>query len=179
MSKEKMNRIKLVLPTPDFKEKIMNYKKEFIKNGDSLDGTADLANTENLEEWYSALYDNSKEETVRKGRVPATTYMALSTTDNHLIGMIDIRHRLNDYLLNFGGHIGYSIRKSERRQGYATEMLSLALKECEKLNINKVLVTCDKNNIGSTKTIQKNNGKLENEVSEGDSITQRYWIKLV
>ena len=105
--------------------------------------------------------------------------MALSTTDNHLIGMIDIRHRLNDYLLNFGGHIGYSIRKSERRQGYATEMLSLALKECEKLNINKVLVTCDKNNIGSTKTIQKNNGKLENEVSEGDSITQRYWIKLV
>ena len=59
--------------------------------------------------------------------------MAISTNDGRLIGMIDIRHRLNDYLLNFGGHIGYSIRKSERQQGYATEMLALSLLECVKL----------------------------------------------
>ena len=64
--------------------------------------------------------ENLNEKTVRDGLVPATTYMAVSTNDGRLIGMIDIRHRLNDYLLNFGGHIGYSIRKSERMQGYAT-----------------------------------------------------------
>ena len=92
--------------------------------------------------------------------------------------MIDIRHRLNDYLLNLGGHIGYSIRKSERQKGYATEMLGLALKECIKLGIKKVLITCDKDNIASVKSIVNNGGKMENEISEGDRITQRYWITL-
>lgn len=92
--------------------------------------------------------------------------------------MIDIRHRLNDYLKNFGGHIGYSIRKSERQKGYATEMLALALKECEKLNLSKVLITCDKENVASAKTMINNGAVLENEVSEGNRITQRYWITL-
>ncbi|WP_160672243.1 GNAT family N-acetyltransferase [Clostridium sp. C8-1-8] len=173
-----MNRLKLILPTPDYKEMILDYKREFIKNGDSMDGTAGLANSETFEEWYSALCDNLKEETVRKGLVPATTYLALSRDDNHLIGMIDIRHRLNDYLLNFGGHIGYSVRKSERQKGYATEMLSLALKECLKLDIKKVLITCDNDNIASAKTIINNGGKLENEVENDGPVTQRYWITL-
>ena len=92
--------------------------------------------------------------------------------------MIDIRHRLNEYLLQFGGNIGYSVRPSQRRKGYATEMLALALEECRKLGLNRALVTCDKTNIGSAKTIQKNGGVLENEVLEGDRITQRYWIAL-
>ena len=87
--------------------------------------------------------------------------------------MIDIRHRLNDYLLNFGGHIDYSVRKSERQKGYATEMLALALIECMKLNIKRVLITCDKDNIASAKTIINNGGILE-----GSGITQRYWINL-
>ena len=92
--------------------------------------------------------------------------------------MIDIRHRLNEYLLQFGGNIGYSVRPSQRRKGYATEMLALALEECRKLGLDRALVTCDKSNIGSAKTIQKNGGVLENEVLEGDRITQRYWIAL-
>ncbi|WP_315109470.1 GNAT family N-acetyltransferase [Clostridium intestinale] len=171
-----MNRIRLVLPTPEYKEKLMDYKREFIENGDSLDGTANLRNAEAFEDWYSAICDNLKEETVREGLVPATTYMAISSDDNRLIGMIDIRHRLNEYLINFGGHIGYSIRKCERQKGYATEMLGLALTKCIELNIENVLVTCDKNNIASAKTIIKNGGILENEIPEGDGITQRYWI---
>ncbi|WP_195987993.1 GNAT family N-acetyltransferase [Clostridium sp. D53t1_180928_C8] len=173
-----MNRLKLVLPIPEHKEMIMNYKREFIENGDSMDGTAGLKNTETFEEWYSNFCDNLKEETVREGLVPATTYMAISTEDNRLIGMIDIRHSLNEYLLNFGGHIGYSIRKSERQQGYATEMLSLALIECLKINIKKVLITCNKDNVASAKTIVRNGGILENEVLDGNRITQRYWVTL-
>ena len=171
-----MNRLKLVLPTPEYKEKLMDYKREFIENEDSMDGTAGLRKAETFEEWYSGFCDNLKEETVREGLVPATTYMAISTTDGRLIGMIDIRHRLNDYLLNFGGHIGYSIRKSERQQGYATEMLGLALSECAKLNIKKVLITCDKDNVASARTIINNGAILENEMPEGNRITQRYWI---
>ncbi len=173
-----MNRLKLVLPSPEYKKQILDYKKEFIENDDSMDGTSGLRNIETFEEWYSILCDNLKEETVRKGLVPSTTYMAISTDNGRLIGMIDIRHRLNDYLLNFGGHIGYSIRKSERQQGYATEMLGLALKECLKLKINKVLITCDKDNVASAKTMINNGAKLENEIPQGNRITQRYWITL-
>lgn len=173
-----MNRLKLVLPSIEYKEKIMDYKREFIESGDSMDGTAGLRNAETFEEWYSAFCDNLKEETVRDSLVPATTYLAISIDDGRLIGMVDIRHRLNDYLLNYGGHIGYSVRKSEGQLRYATEMLALALSECLKLNIRKVLITCDKNNIASAKTIINNDGILENEVSEGTEITQRYWITL-
>lgn len=173
-----MNRLKLVLPSPEYKEQLSDYKREFIKNADSMDGTAGLRNAETFEEWYNAFCDNLKEETVKEGLVPATTYMAISINNGRLIGMIDIRHRLNDYLFNFGGHIGYSIRKSERQQGYATEMLGLALIECLKLKIRKVLITCDKDNVASAKTMINNGAKLENEILEGNRITQRYWITL-
>ena len=149
-----MNRLKLVLPNIDHKEILMDYKNEFIKNGDSMDGSAGLA--------------------------PATTYLAIDENEK-LVGMIDIRHRLNEFLLNFGGNIGYSVRKSERRKGYATEMLKLALKKCIELNIKKVLITCNRDNIGSAKTIISNGGILENEIFDPDDnkMTQRYWITLV
>jgi Acetyltransferase (GNAT) family. len=173
-----MNRLKLVLPTPEYKEQILDYKREFLESGDSMDGTAGLNRYETFEEWYQALCENSREETVREGFVPATTFLAVSNDSGRLIGMIDIRHRLNDYLYRVGGHVGYSVRKSERRKGYATEMLGLALKECLKLNIKKVLITCDKNNVASARTILKNGGVLENEIEAGNRTIQRYWITL-
>ena len=95
-----------------------------------------------------------------------------------MVGIIDIRHRLNDYLLQFGGNIGYSIRKSERGRGYAKAMLSLGLAECRNLGLEKVLITCDKENIASAKTILACGGVLENEIAEGRRITQRYWVAL-
>ncbi len=173
-----MDRIELIFPSEKYKEQINEYKEEFIKYGDSMDGTAGLQNADTFEEWYSAIIDNSREETVREGLVPATTYLAIRKSDSKLIGMIDIRHRLNEYLLKFGGNIGYSIRKTERRKGFATEMLKLALEKCKDMKIDRVLITCDKDNLASAKTIINNGGILENEVSEGDGITQRYWIAL-
>ena len=173
---EKMSILKLILPTVKYKDEIMNYKREFIKNNDSMDGTSGLRNAKSFEEWHKAILDNLNEETVREGLVPASTYIAISIDDERLIGMIDIRHRLNEYLLKYGGHIGYSVRRLERGKGYATEMLRLALKRCERLGITKVLITCDKDNIASAKTIIKNGASLENEVQEESGITQRYWI---
>ena len=173
-----MNTLRLIVPTIRYKDEIMNYRKEFIENKDSMDGTSGLRNVESFEEWHNAIFDNLKEETVREGLVPATTYIAISTNDDRLIGMIDIRHHLNDYLLNFGGHIGYSVRKSERQKGYATEILALALKECKEMGMKEILLTCDKDNIASAKTIISNGGILENEVEDGDTITQRYWINI-
>ncbi len=173
-----MNRLKLILPTPDYKSEIMSYKREFIENGDRMYGTGRLRNAESFNKWYIAFCNNLKEETVRKGLSPETTYLAICINDGYLVGMINIRHRLNDFLLKFGGHIDYSVRKSERRKGYATEILGLALKECTKLNIKEALITCDKDNIASAKAIINNGATLENEIQEKNKISQRYWITL-
>jgi hypothetical protein len=113
----------------DYRDQILEYKNEFIKNSDSLDGTAGLATAASIEDWLTALQDNLSEKTVRPGLVPASTFLGVRVKDNRIVGMIDIRRRLNDYLLEFGGNIGYSVRKSEREKGYAKEMLHLALEK--------------------------------------------------
>ena len=91
---------------------------------------------------------------------------------------MNIRHYLNEELLKTSGHIGDGIRPSERRKGYATAMIGLALQECQKLGIERVLMCCRKDNIGSAKSIVKNGGVLENEIVVDDHLEQRYWIDL-
>lgn len=118
-----------------------------------------------------------KEETP-EGRVPDTTRFCLDLDRNRLVGAVNIRHYLNEGLLQTGGHIGDGIRPGERRKGYGTAMLGLALEECRRLGITRVLVTCDVDNIGSRKCIERNGGVLENEVEEDGSMTRRYWIAL-
>ena len=110
--------------------------------------------------------------------VPDSTYFLLDLDTNKLIGAVNIRHYLNDYLLKYGGQIGDGIRPSFRNKGYGTEMIRLALEKCRKLGIDKVLMVCNKNNIGSKKTIVKNGGIKENEVLEDGNIYERYWITL-
>lgn len=173
-----MDRLKLVLPTANDEQAVWDYRAEFLENNDSMDGTGGLADADSFAGWYQKNVNNRSRETVRPGLVPATTFLAIDKENGKLVGMIDIRHYLNEGLLKHGGHIGYSVRKSCRRQGYATEMLALALEECRKLKIDKALVTCDKDNIGSAKTIQHNGGVLENELEHDGKITQRYWITL-
>ncbi|MDD3383677.1 MAG: GNAT family N-acetyltransferase [Bacilli bacterium] len=173
-----METIKLVRPTIEYKDQIVSYRKEFLENNDSMDGTSLLRNYENTEEWLEHITRNQKKETVQKGWVPSDEYLAIRESDNRIVGMIDIRHYLNEWLLKIGGNIGYSVRKSERRKGYAKEMLRLALIKCQELGLDRVLVSCYKHNIASAKTIMANRGVLENEVEEEDGITQRYWISL-
>ena len=169
--------LRLILPTSEYKNQIMEYREEFLRNGDVLHGTGGLEKAESFEAWYEKWKQMGDEKTVPEGLVPSTTFLAIDE-DNQLVGMIDLRHRLNDVLLRHSGHIGYSVRKSRRRKGYAAEMLRLALAEAGKLGIHKVLVTCDKENTGSARTIQKNGGILENEMADGEKGFQRDWIPL-
>lgn len=112
----------------------------------------------------------------RSGLVPDSTFFCLDEDRNIIVGAVNIRHYLNESLLLNGGHIGDGVRPSERRKGIATKMIALALNECRKLGIEKVLMVCDKNNIGSAKSIINNGGVLENEVEVDGVIEQRYWI---
>ncbi|EHL19274.1 hypothetical protein HMPREF9628_01665 [Peptoanaerobacter stomatis] len=169
--------IQLIKPNEQYKDKILDYKAEFVANNEVLHGSAGLDKIDNFEEWYRLILQNSSEHTVMQGLVPASTFIAVDENDE-IVGMIDIRHRLNDFLFKQGGHIGYSVRKSQRRKGYATKMLSMALDVCKSLGIEKCLITCDKTNIASARTIMKSGGILENEIIYGEEIISRYWISL-
>ena len=112
------------------------------------------------------------------GLVPDSTFFCLDEERDIFVGAVNIRHYLNESLLLNGGHIGDGVRPSERRKGIATAMIGLALEECRKLGIFKVLMVCDQENIGSAKSIQKNGGILENEVVVDGVTEQRYWIEV-
>ena len=112
------------------------------------------------------------------GWVPDSTFFCLDEERGIVVGAVNIRHELNDALLLNGGHIGDGVRPSERRKGVATAMIGLALEECRKLGISKVLMVCNKDNIGSAKSIIKNGGILENEIEVDGVVEQRYWITL-
>lgn len=175
MKKEELN---LQIPAEEHLVQVKEYKEEFLLYGDSMDGTAGLRNYEDVSLWLVDVRKNEHKESVLEGLVPATSYLAFRKSDQRLLGMIQIRHELNEYLLHCGGHIGYSVRKSERRKGYAKEMLRLALKECQRFGLEKVLITCDSENIASEKTIIANGGILENVVEDEDRLTKRYWINI-
>ena len=117
-------------------------------------------------------------EPIPQGFVPDSTFFLLDEERNRLLGAVNIRHYLNEHLLNYGGHIGDGIRPSERRKGYATKMIALALEECKKLGINRVLLCCNSDNIGSKKSIINNGGVLENIVVEDGKPLERYWIDI-
>lgn len=163
------------------KKQLQSYRDEFFEEGktDSIEGATGLAESKTMEEWFQMLENNEHEETLPEGFVPATTYVLERSTDKKIVGIINIRHRLNDFLLNYGGHIGYSVRKSERNKGYAKEMLQQALEICKELELYEVLITCHKSNVGSRHTIRANKGILENEISDGEDMMQRFWITLL
>lgn len=112
------------------------------------------------------------------GRVPDSTFFCLDEERDRMVGAVNIRHDLNEALLLNGGHIGDGVRPSERGKGIATQMIAMALDECRKLGIRKVLMVCDKENIDSAKSIRRNGGILENEVLVDGVTEQRYWIEL-
>jgi predicted acetyltransferase len=110
--------------------------------------------------------------------VPASTFWLMHDNCCKIIGVITIRHYLNEQLKFRGGHIAYYVRPSERNRGYATKMLALALEQCKQLCIQKVLITCKKDNTYSAKTIENNGGIFTSEDIDNGQLIQRYWIDL-
>ena len=154
-------------------EQILDYKEEFVLNNEIIHGAANMTDL-SIPEWVQFAENTKYKETVTPGFVTAHTFFALD--NDKIVGIINARHELNNYLLNFGGHIGYSVRKSERRKGYAKAMLSYTVNFLFSLGLEKILITCDKNNIASKRTIESCSGILDNEVATEDRTTLRYWI---
>lgn len=177
----RMEEFILLRPTDEYAGQIIQYKQEFLEAGDSMDGCGPLPRLENPEEYIQVCRDYEDPERVPEHLVPATQFLFVRKCDNRLIGMIQVRHRFNDYLEKYAGHIGYSVRPSERRKGYAKKMLKMTLPFCKDLGISRVLISCIDGNIGSEKTILANGGVYESTVCEPHKgrILKRFWITLV
>jgi predicted acetyltransferase len=126
-------------------------------------------------EYLEILDDQRLGRNLPLGKVPATFLIA--EHDGQLIGRSSIRHALNDFLFNVGGHIGYGVRPAFRRRGFATEILRQSLELISELGVTEVLVTCDDDNVGSYKVIESQGGVLENRVEFEGSLKRRYWIR--
>ena len=169
--------MELVFPTIEHKNKAIDFKQEHFNYGEqSIHGGGGLSKIEIYEDWLEKIQLDIN-IIANEDKVPASVFFGVH--NGKIVGIIQIRHCLNDWLYKTYGNIGYGIRPTERRKGYATQMLALALIKCREFGMDKVLISCDKDNIASAKTILKNGGMLDNEFSDDDGmIIQRYWIDL-
>ena len=172
-----MQQLELIYPTLDMEQEALDYRQEHIDCGEThIHGSGGFMKAEDYKSWLEKI-TNAQTAKMPDGQVNSYTFFAV--IGKRIVGTIQIRHKLNDFLLGYGGHIGYGVRPSDRCKGSATQMLALALEKCRELGIDRALVTCDNNNLGSARTIIKNGGILENEVPQKDgSVTQRYWITI-
>lgn len=168
--------LRLVIPDESVLAQVAAYKQEMSESSRSMDGCSSLFR-HTPEEWLDNCRRISCEETCPEGWVPATQFVCVRG-DGRIVGMIDLRHRFNAFLAEIGGNIGYSVRPSERRKGYATRMLNMALEEARIIGLSRVLVTCDEGNEASRRTIERNGGVFERTAKDDDAIVRRYWIDL-
>ena len=173
-----MEKIILVKPNLSYADEITKYKEESLKESPLINGLAGLNRFSSIEDWLEELKKRSSEATVPEGLVPSSTYLGVREKDNYIVGMIDIRHYLNEYLTQVGGNIEYSVRKTERNKGYAKQMLKLALEKCRDLKMKKVLITCDEDNIASEKVILSAGAKFEDIRCIDGENKKRFWIDL-
>lgn len=175
-----MENLKFIRPTKEYEQQAYEYIQEFHDYHSPINGVGGLYRyIGDYDGWLKKLEEDRTRTTIGE-KVPAETFFLVRESDDRLLGIINIRLALNDALLEHGGHIGYGVRPTERRKGYNSYQLYCALKFCQEKGIERALVTCDKDNIGSAKTIQNSCGVLENEVIDptDGKLIQRYWINV-
>ena len=176
-----MNEIILVKPSMNYAEQVMQFKSELIaaNDADSFAGCSFLEDYDDYSAWLERLARQENPALLPEGSVPSSAYLAVRTCDDRLVGIIDLRHHIDHPILGlWGGHIGYTVRPSERGKGYAKEMLRLDLDNARAIGLSKVMITCSPSNPASERTILACGGKFEKDVLVDGAVIRRYWIEL-
>src|SRR3989344_8639046 len=173
------SKLRLILPNKKYIKSFEKGLNEFRQEG-TRQAYTQLQLFKSSSDWHNyikRMREKRKGINLKRGRVPSTYYWLVK--NNKFVGTLNIRHRLNKNLASFGGHIGDAVVPSERRKGYAKEMLRLGLKRAKGLGLDKILITCNPQNIPSKKIIQANGGKLINKLKtkEGPKLRYRIVIK--
>ncbi|WP_412839326.1 GNAT family N-acetyltransferase [Bacillus paranthracis] len=170
--------VSLLTPTIDLQEEYLDFYNEWKDSGETMIPWVITKDTSNFPAMVQELLDAHNGINLPDSWVPDSTYW-LVTDHNRIVGAVNIRHSLTEHLFNAGGHIGYGIRPSERRKGYATKLLALSLEKAKQLNITKALIVCDEVNTASEKTILHNGGlRDEDFIEEDGNVVRRFWIEL-
>lgn len=177
-----MEQFYLELPSKNRKNQILDYLNEIIIYNSETNGLGALSKIidgysfeEALEICLNMQY---KKYAKKLGKSQVKTFLLIRKNDDKIIGCINIRWNLTDYMKKYSGNIGYGIRPTERNKGYNKINLYLGLLEAKKLNLNKVMLVCETNNLPSSKTIEALGGILERkEIDPNDGLlTSYYWI---
>lgn len=174
--------MKFVFPCIEYEQKAIEYIQEFHIHSSEVHGSGSLdrfLSESTYAEWLVKIQKDIDIANTPKDRVPGLTYFYVREEDDTIVGMINIRLALNDFLRKEGGHIGYSIRPTERSKGYATKMLSEALDFCRTIGMNNFIISCDKDNPASAGVIKNCGGVLDAEFYSDTfkEVIQRYCIR--
>lgn len=170
-----MEKFYLERPSMERKDEIIEYLDEFKKYGSNINGSGSL---DKIYDGYTfeealdrCLKMENKEYAQSVGRCPGKTFLLIREEDNRIVGSTNVRWDLTESMKRFGGNIGYGIRPTERRKGYAKLQLYMALLEAQKLGLDKVMLDCDVDNIGSDRTLKALGGVFKKaEVDPSDGI---------
>ncbi|MGP4071540.1 GNAT family N-acetyltransferase [Piscibacillus sp. B03] len=169
--------MKLVKPNLELKDAFYEYIQEWEASKEKVVPTT-LRKVNDQYEAFVERWQNESQGVIREGWVANTTYF-LVNDEGRILGSCNIRHDLNEKLLQIGGHVGYGVRPTERGKGHATFMLKACLNRLQEMGIKKALITCNEGNIGSKKVIVNNGGVQDQSFTEDDgTVVNRFWIEL-
>lgn len=173
-----MNSLTLVFPNEEMEKEALDFKKEFIDNGEkTIDGSYKLdMDKYSYTEWLGIIRDNLDAKKVNPKFGFSHTFFAVRD-DNKIVGIVNFRHTLTDFYKDLG-HIGYSVRPLERKKGYAAEILRQTLEVAKKQGLLRVYLTCRKDNEASRKTILKNKGILSRTFIKSDINYEEFYINI-
>lgn len=158
--------MRFIFPNKQYEQQAKDYISEFHAHASDINGTGGLDSylkQRSYDEWLLKIRSDLDLANIPPDRVPSITYFYVRETDNRIVGMINIRLALNDFLRIEGGHIGYSIRPTERRKHYASDMVRQALDFCKRIGLCDVLICCERSNLASAGVIRNCGGTLEAE----------------
>jgi len=167
--------INFVLPDETNQNDVLDFYREFDKYGESCIGFADH---DNYDAWLQEKRNRKSGKDLPEGYVRENFYLCYE--GKKLVGVFSLKFELTEYLLNYGGHIGYAVRRSERNRDVASEILEQGLRIARSFGFDRILGVCDEDNYASQKVIVRNNGVFENKMFDPEEkvYVNRFWIEL-